>query len=99
VGVLSEDGSEEGGTGGQDELVSLDLSCPNTQGAVEKIFLLSYFPKSHTDVAFKIVPAKTKFLAGTHRCNVVNKGLPTSVQSQLNYVTCVLRLYNSSSSR
>ena len=64
--VLSEDGPEERGAGRQDEFVCLDLSGTTAQGAIEEIFLLSYFPEGNTDVALKIIPAEAKLLAGSH---------------------------------
>jgi len=66
VGVLSEHRPEEGGAGGQDELVCLDLPGPTAQGAVEKIFLLPDLPEGDTDIALEVIPAKTKLLTGTH---------------------------------
>ena len=66
VGVLLEDGPEEGGAGGQYQLVCLDLPGTTTEGAVKEILLLSDIPEGHTDVALKIIPAETKLLTCTH---------------------------------
>jgi len=64
--IVPQDSSEEGRAGGEDELVSLDLTVANRKGAIEEIFLFSKFPKGDTDVAFEIIPAEAKFLAGRH---------------------------------
>jgi len=66
VGVLPEDVPEEGGAGRQYQLVCLDLPGPTAQGAVEEILLLPDLSEGHTDVALKIIPAKTKLFTGTH---------------------------------
>ena len=66
VGVLPEDGPEEGGAGGQDELVCLDLSGSTAQGTIKEVFLLSDLPEGDANVAFKIIPAETKLLTRTH---------------------------------
>ena len=68
MGVLLEDGPEERGTGGEDELVCLDLSCPTADGAVKEIFLLSDLSKGNTNVTFKIIPPQAKLLTGIHHC-------------------------------
>jgi len=66
VWVLPEDGSEEGGAGGQDELVCLDLSHTTAQGAVEEIFFFPDFSEGHADIAFKVIPPQAELLTGTH---------------------------------
>ena len=48
VGVLPEDGPEEGRAGGQDELVCLDLPGATAQGAAKEILLLPDLPEGKT---------------------------------------------------
>jgi len=67
VRVLLENGSEERRAGRQDELVCLDLSGATAESAVKEVLLLPDLPEGHTDVALKIIPAKTKLLTGTHQ--------------------------------
>ena len=62
MGVLLEDGPEEGRAGGQDELVCLDLPGTTAQGAVKEILLPSDLPEGNANVALKIIPAETKLL-------------------------------------
>ena len=61
MGVIPQQRPEEGGAGGQDQLVCLDLPGATAQGAVKEIFLFSNLPEGYTDVALKVIPAKAKF--------------------------------------
>ena len=68
MGVLAEDTAEEGGAGGEDQLVGLDVLVAGAdgQGDIEEVFLLPKLPEGHRYVRLKIVPAKAELLRGRH---------------------------------
>ena len=54
----AEDPSEEGGAGGQDDLVGAHPVRPivAAQGDVEKLFVLAQFSKTGADVGLEVIP-------------------------------------------
>ena len=57
MGIPAKDGSEEGGTGGEDHFVGLDLLVLASKGDVKEVFVLPQLTKSQTDIVLKVVPA------------------------------------------
>ena len=49
MAVASQHGAEEGGAGGQDDFVGLQLLVVAGQGHVEEVFVLSQLPKCTTE--------------------------------------------------
>ena len=63
VGVPAENCSEEGGTGGQDDLVCLDLLLATRQRHVKQFPLRQQVLEAAADVALEVVPLKAELLA------------------------------------
>ena len=57
---------EEWTTGGENNLVSLNLVVLTRQGNIEEIFIISEFSKGNANVRLEIVPTQTKLLTRTH---------------------------------
>ncbi len=65
--VAAQDGSEEGGAGGEDDLVRLDLVAILTgQRHVEEVFVLAKFAKGAADVGLEVVPTQAELLGRAH---------------------------------
>jgi hypothetical protein len=61
VGVAAQNVAEEGGAGGQNDLVGLQLLLIITaQSYVEKIFVIPELAECHTNITFKVVPSQAK---------------------------------------
>ena len=58
--ISPENGFEERGASGENHFVSLDLLVIAGEGDIKEIFVFPQFPKSHTDIVFKVIPTQTK---------------------------------------
>ena len=61
MGVPSQHRAEEGGAGGQDHLVRLDLLILTGQGHVKEVFVLPQLTEGCGNVRLKIIPPETEF--------------------------------------
>lgn len=66
MGVLPKNTSEEGRASRQDDFVGLNLTVAYGQGDIKEVFFFPDFSEGDADVAFEVVPTKTKLLAGSH---------------------------------
>ena len=63
---MSQVSPEEGGAGGQDELVGLDLFLLARDRHIKKVLLIPQFLERLADVPLEVVPLKTKFIPWPH---------------------------------
>ena len=83
MGVPPEHAAEEGGAGGEDHLVGLDLFIITGQGHIEEVFVVPQFTERCGDVRLEIVPPQAELFRSHVQAETFLDVFRSSIKSSL----------------